>query len=95
MLVRYWLIFDGNEIGKHFEFGLGFGVTAYDLDDAISLISIAFGLNRSTIPPILSVKENVKYEDLEDNHVKKNMGSMAVRGIWYPNVPTHYISSRL
>ncbi|MEM6932480.1 MAG: hypothetical protein AAF526_02730 [Pseudomonadota bacterium] len=33
-----------------------------------------------------AIEADVKYDSLEANHVRKNMGNMADRGIWFPKV---------
>jgi hypothetical protein len=83
MLNRYWIVF---EKGSDPIFGLtfGVGVTAFDVGDARKLIGEQMKID--TLPSISKVTYNVKYADLEENHVKRNMGDMSRRGVWYPNV---------
>lgn len=84
MLTRFWIEFSHREV----ESGVvrlippAVGVTAHDLSDAKALIQS--WIQARDFPEIKKVIENIKYEDLEQNHVQMNMGSMAVRGIWYP-----------
>jgi hypothetical protein len=65
--------------------GLGIGVTAFSLEDAIHLVK-----NDSTAsylkPDFGKYDEDIKLADLDDNHVIPNMGVMQFRGIWFPNV---------
>ena len=73
----YWVTFEGLE-DLH-ELGLGVGVTAHGPDDAGSLIATVFGpLTIKTI----SVVDDVT--TLDQGHVRPNMGSIFIRGIWYP-----------
>jgi hypothetical protein len=79
-LKRYWFKF---EISKGGALGVGCGVSAYDYDDAIKLMcERIFGM--SGLPPIEQCIENVVISTLEASHVHPNMGSVNVRGIWFP-----------
>ena len=66
------------------EKGLGIGVTAYSLEDALSLMK-----NEKLLVPFKPYYEkyivDIVFGDLELNHVVPNMGVMVIRGIWYPN----------
>ena len=76
LLIRFWF---------KSEDGLGIGVTAYSLEDAIDLIKsqdIAMMLK----PNFDSYTENVDIQDLDQNHVIPNMGVCTNRGVWFPNV---------
>jgi hypothetical protein len=66
---------------------LGFGVTAWSLDDAIEIIR-ALGYE-SYLPADLrelTVQEGVTVRELDQPHVVANMGPIVVRGMWYPFV---------
>jgi hypothetical protein len=66
---------------------LGFGVTAWSLDDALRIIR-ALGYGRY-LPDGLSalvIREGVTVADLDQPHVVANMGPIVVRGMWYPFV---------
>ena len=76
LLIRYWFK------SKN---GLGFGVTAYSIDDAISILTssrsaMAYG------PNLESYVKNVDIRNLDQNQVILNMGVCSIRGIWFPNV---------
>lgn len=61
---------------------LGYGITAFSLDDAIAIIrqcGIEFQLESDQY----DVTENINFDDL-DHHVQCNMGPMNVRGLWFP-----------
>lgn len=75
-LKSYWIV-PPSEHGP-----LGFGVTAFDLDDALQIIS-RFGYQLSQDAGALKVIENVRPTNL-DRHVVMNMGPIIVRGMWYP-----------
>ena len=84
MLTRYWITFDpSDELVALHSLGLGAGVTAFDETDAVGLMSEAFGSHR--LPAIHSIVAGVRFDDLERNHVQRNLGNMAVRGVWYPS----------
>ena len=62
---------------------LGFGVTAFSLDEGLQIIRDAgYLLPENTA--LLRVEENVKVNEIDEPHVVKNMGPIVVRGIWYP-----------
>jgi hypothetical protein len=76
LLIRYWFK------SKN---GLGPGVTAYSIDDAISILTssrsaMAYG------PNLESYVKNVDIRNLDQNQVILNMGVCSIRGIWFPNV---------
>lgn len=62
---------------------LGFGVTAFSLEDAFSIIRNA-GYSLPEDVSLLEIKENVRVADLDHRHVVLNMGPIVVRGMWYP-----------
>jgi hypothetical protein len=63
---------------------LGFGVTAWSLDDAIRIIrSLGYAGYLPDDLSTLSVREGVTVADLH-HHVVANMGPIVVRGMWYP-----------
>ncbi len=73
----YWVTFE--RLRDFSRLGLGVGVTGHDPDDALSLVEKAFGP--------LTVKTITVVEDvalLDQGHVRPNMGSIFVRGIWFP-----------
>ena len=80
MLTRYWITFVPSHDWR--VLGLGAGVTAFDEADATSLLKEALGVG--SLPAIQNVVRDVGYDDLERDHVQKNLGNMAVRGVWYP-----------
>ena len=62
---------------------LGFGVTAWSLEDAIQLLG-AEGFDICENLGQLQIRENVTFAELDQNHVVPNMGPMVMRGVWYP-----------
>ncbi len=66
---------------------LGFGVTAWSLDDALHIIAALD--YRRFLPNDLAgvqVQEGITVGELDQPHVVANMGPIAVRGMWYPFV---------
>ena len=63
--------------------GLGCGVTAFDREDALRLVTeLAF--DNEAVPPVKSVIENVDISTLDRGHVIPNMGAPSERGVWFP-----------
>jgi hypothetical protein len=66
---------------------LGFGVTAWSFDDALSIIAaLDYGRYLSDDRAGMQVREGITVDDLEQPHVVANMGPIIVRGMWYPFV---------
>ena len=85
MLTRYWITFDAADseaIVRH-SLGLGVGVTAFDEQDALKHVTKALGCDE--LPRMSSITPHVRVEDLEEDHVQRNLGNPAVRGVWYPS----------
>ena len=59
---------------------LGFGVTAYSLEDARFLLEAEGYL----VDPSWNVIEDVTLPDLDQGHVIPNSGPPCLRGVWYP-----------
>jgi hypothetical protein len=63
--------------------GIGCGITAYDLADALQLVAEGvFG--GGSLPELASVVEDVDVSSLDPNHVLPNMRSPLQRGVWFP-----------
>ena len=76
LLRRYWF-----KTREH----LGFGVTAYSVDDAKRLVdSVARSLGMNY--ELLDIIEDVDVRTLDQNHVVPNMGAPNFRGVWFPNL---------
>ena len=66
---------------------LGFGVTAWSLDDAVAIIrDLDYGRYLPDDLAGVRVTEGVTAAELDGPHVVANMGPIAVRGLWYPFV---------
>ena len=79
LFTAYWIEFEGLGLASQF------GVTAYSLDDARFLLKKLW-FNKTEMPVIKNVIENIQFKDLDQNHVVPNMGPITERGIWYPNL---------
>jgi hypothetical protein len=81
-LRRFWVEFEKDE-GDPWRYGLGFGVTAYNEVDALSLLAESVCKN-SALPPVRKMIADVAISDLDQGHVIPNMESPIWRGVWYP-----------
>ena len=81
LLRRYWFKFE--PVPEPTPLNLGCGITAFDYEDAVNI------LNKKIIPrqaalKIAEVSENVDVSLLDDKHVLPNIGSVNIRGVWFP-----------
>jgi hypothetical protein len=77
VLRRFWLKFDDDVYSP-----MGYGVTAWTEDDAISILkSLVF---RDQPVPKAKITADVDFSALDPGHIGPNMGSPNWRGIWYP-----------
>jgi hypothetical protein len=66
---------------------LGFGATAWSLEDALRMIrALGYGAYLPEDPGALRVTEGITVAALDQRHVVANKGPIAVRGMWYPFV---------
>ena len=77
LLTPYWIKIPSRPNGP-----LGFGVTAWSLDDALAIIRVR-GYTLPDDPREMQIHDNVAYGALH-RHVQQHMGPIVVRGIWYP-----------
>ncbi|MEM9332714.1 MAG: hypothetical protein AAGA53_15425 [Pseudomonadota bacterium] len=83
---NFWFEFDrGDKRTRALDLQLGCGVAAVTLDDALLVIKAKVS-GKEELPPIERVTEDIKFSDLDQNHVVPNMGAMSVKGIWYPMI---------
>jgi hypothetical protein len=61
--------------------GLGYGVTAFTVEDAEQLLARA-GLPRDWV----EVVADVDVSALDAGHVLPNIGGVTFRGVWYPAI---------
>jgi len=77
-LTAFWISFPKDAI-----FPLGLGVTAWSPSDAFRLLEeqgYDFHLRAAEV----AVREGVSIEDIDEGHVRANMGPTIVRGVWCP-----------
>jgi hypothetical protein len=92
IMVRYWFEFHVNK-NLPSTLGLGCGVTAYNYEDAITLLSKRI-FNNDTAPPIKNVIENIDTSTLDAGHVLPNIAMPpSARGIWYPAGYSDYFTT--
>lgn len=73
-LTRYWF---------RVRHQLGFGVTAYSVEDARLLLKKAdIGLDFDS--DVLEIVPDIDIRTLDKNHVAVNMGPPSLRGVWFP-----------
>jgi hypothetical protein len=80
MLIRFWLKFSPLPPSP---LNLGCGVTAYDYNDALTLLRERVFVGK-LMPKIVEVVEDVDIRTLDTNHIIPNMESPAIRGVWFP-----------
>src|SRR6266511_1352585 len=76
LLHRYWF-----KTREH----LGFGVTAYSVEDARELIGAASRRVGWRLE-VIEIIEDVDIRDLDQNRVVPNMGPPNFRDVWFPNL---------
>jgi hypothetical protein len=74
--------------------GHGVGITARDRDDAVMLLVSATSAlmgepaDASMIEATIETwREIDSVDELDQNHVVPNMGTLLRRGVWFPNMP--------
>ena len=81
-LRRYWFKFEPLE--KPSPLNRGCGITAYSLDDAVSLLRERV-FSDQPLPRIAQTIVDVDVSTLNPGHVIPNMGLVTRRGVWFPN----------
>lgn len=77
LLKVFWIEFGPTLADKY-------GVTAYTFDDAVNILRQTV-FSKEEILPVLKYTEDIKVEDLDQNHVVPNMGVITIRGVWFPS----------
>ncbi len=62
---------------------LGYGITAFSLTDALEIIRRA-GYRLPDDISTLSIQVGIQFADIPHDFVRKHMGPIVVRGLWYP-----------
>ena len=82
-LIRYWLKTPNPRDP------LGYGVTAFSLDDAVSIIRWNGYSFRESLAGV-DVREDIRLDELSkldhSKYITTRLGPMAARGLWYPFV---------
>jgi hypothetical protein len=81
LLRRYWFTF--SSVKAYSTLRLGCGVTAYDYDDAVSILRQAVFVDDEAFI-IERVIEDVDVSNLDPRHVIPNMDPPIWRGVWFP-----------
>jgi hypothetical protein len=82
-MIRYWFEFEVELEDLPFGVKMGCGVTAYNSEDALYLISNMV-FKGHTLPAVKIMIENIDLTTLDAGHVLPNMSPPNVRGIWFP-----------
>ncbi|MBU6122593.1 hypothetical protein [Hymenobacter siberiensis] len=80
-LTRYWMevqLPEGQLHPRHF------GVTAYSLDDALSLLHASAAYTLPTPPVVVQAWPEIDVSTLDLDHVLPNMLPPNRRGVWFP-----------
>jgi hypothetical protein len=80
-LIRYWVEVQLPEGLLQTRY---FGVTAYSLDDAVSLVGASAAYTLLSPPVIVQAWPNVDVSTLDADHVLPNMLPPTSRGVWFP-----------
>ncbi|HEV2503365.1 MAG TPA: hypothetical protein VGV39_09825 [Mesorhizobium sp.] len=81
----FWVDFEENDFERvPVWMTLGVGITAYDARDALALLKLRFFAEAEM--PVCRIKPIESIEDIEQNHVRPNIGNFLRRGVWYPAV---------
>jgi hypothetical protein len=81
LLTRYWITFE--RLAKPTPLNLGCGVTAFGCEDALEIVRDRAFAGR-VMPKIIEIQEDVDVSKLDPKHVVPNIGSVTIRGIWFP-----------
>jgi hypothetical protein len=74
----YWLTIENPP--RFSEVVLGVGITAHSEDEAKKLFAKTFG-NELRVAEVRVIHSA---DEIDQNHVRPNMGNFLIRGIWYP-----------
>src|SRR4051812_12454403 len=78
-LFAYWFTFNDQPCGP-----IGFGVTAFSLEDAFSIMEgLGYTFHRGAEMKVTEISSTTQ---LDQRNVVSNMGPIVLRGIWYPNL---------
>jgi len=79
----FWIDFDKKDFERlPTRMMPGVGVTASDAGDALDLLKLHFFAETEIPACRITLVESI--DDIEQNHVRPNIGNFLRRGIWYP-----------
>jgi hypothetical protein len=81
LLRRYWVTFTPEP--QFTPLSMGCGVTAFDRNDAIRILTKDILSNEKNLV-IKNIVEDIDVSTLDQGHVIPNMGLVTERGIWFP-----------
>lgn len=86
-LTRYWIEFEDSLDHESFRmlFAWGCGVTAFTYQHALQLLQDNVFAGHE-LPGVRHVIEDVKLDQLDQNHVIPNIGDVSILGVWWPPV---------
>ena len=81
-LTRFWFKFE--KLSSPSVVNLGCGVTAFSVADAEDLLrnSVFHGQRM----PMIAAIEDIDVSELDSRHVLPNIGQVAQRGVWFPQI---------
>jgi hypothetical protein len=88
---RYWVTFAASPRSLPHGAGLGVGVTADDIDDALKLIQREL-FDDDALPSVESVVTDIDVSTLDPGHVLPNMQNPLRRGVWFPMTRTDWVT---
>lgn len=81
MLHRYWLTFVRSEEPSFLN--IGCGITAYSIEDAKQIFEEEVAPLAGS-RQIVGIVEDIAISDLDEGHVRPNIGIPSNRGVWFP-----------
>lgn len=84
-MIRYWFEFDFNDYENNIPPGVyyGCGITAYNLEEALSLLRNKV-FKKEDLPKITKTIENIDINELDHGKIIPNMRAPVYEGIWFP-----------
>lgn len=82
-VIPFWFAFERTREIAALGLTLGCGVSGYCVDDALWIVQTVVFKDEKMPQPLLVI-ENIKMDDLDQNHIIQNTYPTAWRGIRYP-----------
>ena len=80
---RFWMNFSATNKELLPVISLGCGVTARNKEEALAIVQEKI-FNGKKMPTPSEVIENIDISSLDEKHIRPNMGSIFLPGIWFP-----------